>query len=103
MQSQNKPKRSTEIWKQDSDGSVVVLGNSKTHRLNDVAAFIWTFLDGSNTIERIVVEVCDHFQGAMVEVVSRDVDTLLARFDKDDLILPNYNSLYPYKDATTIK
>ncbi|OQX54764.1 MAG: hypothetical protein B5M53_05490 [Candidatus Cloacimonas sp. 4484_209] len=95
------PIRYMEIWKTDSKGEVVLLGISGCYHLNKSASFIWEKLDGTNTISTIIDMVCSFFNINRNDVII-DILELLKRWEKDDLIVLNYNPLNPVKELHTI-
>lgn len=39
-----------------------VVRNNRMWELNETGAFIWSVCDGARTVERVLIEVSDHFQ-----------------------------------------
>lgn len=98
------PMRLLDFWKVKEKPPfciVTVLGLSGFYDLDEISSFIWLHLDGSHTIDSIIAKICNKFPDAKREQVKRDVTSLLKRFDEDDLIILDYNSLHPYKKLKT--
>lgn len=47
--------------------------------------------------KRYIEKVCFHFEGASKEKVKEDIISLLNRLEEDNLIILDYNPLFPTK------
>ncbi|HIE05457.1 MAG TPA: PqqD family protein [bacterium (Candidatus Stahlbacteria)] len=100
------PVRFLDFWKIEGEppfGLITVRGISGIYKLNELSSFIWLCLDGSNTVEKIITAICRHFSDAERGQVEEDVVLILKSMDNDDLIILDYNPLYPYKELVTLK
>lgn len=77
---------------------VVIQAFSGRISLNSVASFVWLLCDGNNKISEIIKKVHSPFPDVSREIIKSDVLNLLNRFEQDDLIIIDYNPLYPYKE-----
>lgn len=103
---QMKPGRYLDYWRVDGDPPfylVTVRGLSGGYKLDEISSFIWLHIDGTNTVDSIITEICNSFEGAERKQVEQDVIEILNRFEADDLIILDYNPLYPYKGLKTLK
>lgn len=82
------PRQRPGTWLRQSDDENVVVDtdNSRLHVLNDTALALWELCNGQNTVEEMITAVCELF-GEPADVVRRDVETTLARFDGAGLLL----------------
>lgn len=100
------PLRFLDFWKVEGELPfciITVRGISGVYKLDEISSFIWLYLDGSHTVDSIISEICNNFSGAERGQVKQDVIEVLKRQDADDLIILDYNSLYPFKELNTIK
>lgn len=83
--------------------SIKVRGLSGIYELDQISSFVWLRLEGSVTVDSIVIQICNNFAKVEREQVERDIIVLLKRLDKDDLIILDYNPLNPYKELRTLE
>lgn len=70
------------------DGEVVVYdpAASTSYVLNSSAGLIWRFLDGTDTVEALAVDLAETF-GADIEAVRADVVSTVQRFGRQGLLI----------------
>jgi len=101
-----KPVRYLDFWKVHGDPplcTITVRGISGVYDLDEVSSFIWLHLDGTNSVNWIITEICNNFEGAEKKQVGRDIIEILKSWEEDDLIILYYTPLYPYKEMKTLK
>jgi hypothetical protein len=74
-------------WLRQSDDENVIVDtdHSCLHVLNDTALALWELCNGQNTVEEMITAACELF-GEPEDVVRRDVETTLTRFDAAGLL-----------------
>jgi methyltransferase-like protein len=94
-----KPIRYTLLYKTEGvpPNSKVLIYNTKGQKygLNEIASFIWVLLDGEQTIEELINIIVKEYNTTKIQA-QKDILNLLRRFEQDELVIIDYNPLYPY-------
>lgn len=98
IQDGDKPIRYFQIWK-DVEGEVRVLGCGGMFTLNRLASAIWRLLDGELTVRELTDRLSAGYPSVSRTQIANDLRGLLERMESDDLIICNYDPLFPYKPA----
>lgn len=74
-------------WLRQSEDENVIVDpdNSSLHVLNDTALALWELCNGQNTVEEMIIAVCE-LCDEPADVVRRDVESTLTRFDAAGLL-----------------
>jgi|GEM_PF-275223 len=100
------PMRLLDFWKVEGKPpfySIKVRGLSGIYELDQISSFVWLRLEGSVTVDSIVIQICNNFANVEREQVERDVIVLLKRLESDDLLILDYDPLCPNKELRTLK
>jgi anaerobic magnesium-protoporphyrin IX monomethyl ester cyclase len=101
-----KPVRFLDFWEVKGKPpfcEITVRGVTGIYELNKISSFIWLHLDGTHTVSSIIDEICNKFKNVERKQVEQDVIEVLQQHESYDLIILDYNHLYPYKELKTIK
>jgi anaerobic magnesium-protoporphyrin IX monomethyl ester cyclase len=102
-----KPMRICDFWKIEDEppfGRITVFGLSGLYyELDQIASFIWLYLDGTRTVDCIISKLCHRFSDVEREEVAEGVISVLKQMDTDNIILLDYNPLYPLKQTEPTK
>lgn len=55
--------------------------------LQDTSAFVWELIDGEHSIEMIISNIINTYEGSNAEVISEDIVELINTFKEEGLIL----------------
>ena len=55
-------------------------------KLNDMAAYLWSLIDGKRTVEDIWNEICGIFPMVDKEIIKKDVATVISRLVEYEVI-----------------
>jgi anaerobic magnesium-protoporphyrin IX monomethyl ester cyclase len=102
-----KPMRICDFWKIKDEppfSRITVFGLSGLHyELDQIASFIWLYLDGTHTVHCIISKICHRFSDVEREKVAEGVISFLKEMDADNIILLDYNPLCPLKQTKHTK
>jgi hypothetical protein len=65
---------------------VISSRDSMLHRFNEVGTFIWGRLEKAMTVNALLAEVADHFEGFDLKRNSSEIETFLAELEKKGLV-----------------
>jgi len=82
---------------------VKVAGVSGEYILNEVASEIWLLMDGRRTIRDIASIISKKYEEVSISEVEKDIIEFLDQFEQKDVIIIDYNSLFPYKKLNAIR
>lgn len=90
------PIRTTGFWKEENS-KIFVASFSGEFELEGVAAIIWKLCNGKKTIEKIMHYLKEIFPEVPDETIEYDLIEFLINLEKDDLIILDYDPLFPHK------
>ena len=81
------PQQRPGTWLRQSDDEIVIVDTeqSRLHVLNDTALALWQLCTGENTVQEMIIAICE-LCGEPADVVRRDVQSTLASFDRAGLL-----------------
>lgn len=81
---------------------VKVSGVSGEYLLNEMASEIWVLMDGKRTVKEIAKIISNNYSGVSLRIIEKDIIDLLRELEHKDIIIMDYNSLFPYKKLHAI-
>ena len=93
------PKKIMDLWKYTSDKSDLIVSMSKkgTYMLDEVSSMIWERCNGINTVEALIDYVCSTYDMLNEKAeVTADIIELLSQWQKENMIILNYNPLHAF-------
>lgn len=101
-----KPMRYIDLWKDEveiQENPVTAVGIAGRFKLDRISSSVWRLLDGRHTVNEIIDIILTEYPEASRERIEKDVITLLTRFEKDDLVILDYDPLYPNRELNIFR
>ena len=99
INSYSKPIRTTGFWKKvDAEsGKIKVFALSGEFEFDSVAGKIWLLCDGSRTVREITEVIHEEYPQVELKVIEADIAQFLLAMERDDLVILDYDPLFPHK------
>ncbi|MEO0271417.1 MAG: PqqD family protein [candidate division WOR-3 bacterium] len=91
-----RPRRIPGLWKKEGSKIFVSSFNGE-FEFEGVASLIWELCDGRKTIEEIEKNIEENYPNVPKETIEKDLENFLLKMEKDDLLILNYDPLFPHK------
>ncbi|MBU1100251.1 MAG: PqqD family protein [Bacteroidetes bacterium] len=91
------PIRLIDLWQYNDDSNfpIIIASLKGKFKLDSVSAKVWEMINGQNTIEFIINEIAKVYNEVDKQLIHNDICDLINKFSKDNLIILNYDSLFP--------
>ena len=102
LSKESRPIRIIGFWKEEN-GKIFVNSFNGEYELDEVASIIWKMCDGRNKIDEIIKKLKKIFKNTGDTEIESDVVELLLDMEKDDLLILDYDPLFPHKKLHFLK